>query len=171
MSYTHTFGFSYNLLGNASTISYKIPLTPEATSTSMYGVHFHSALQVELEEVEATIAVLNAPKDHVDSVAAIAFIDSTLAPKTSHDIALGGTYASAGSTTTIKFTDSIGLRRILKGVLDAGAAPALIIGLTTQFDSSSKEVAFLTVKIKAKFAGQSSASVFNQSVGAPKAQA
>jgi hypothetical protein len=174
MSYTIPFNVSFALRGGDSkTVLYKVPLTPAPASqgspASMFRVHFDSATQVSLVDAEGTITCLQAKGTENAPFASAAFVGIDTPITSVHQLARGSPIASAGSSVPFSLGQSVGLARILKGVLDAGDPPALFVAISSSWNTSGFDVALVTMRLTVKFEGVSNAVVYSESFPTPKA--
>jgi hypothetical protein len=148
--YSRTFNASFSVTGgNAVVAVHSGDIIPLSTSSTSWGHHYHGALQVELVRCSATL-VCNDQGSNSAPFAAIGFSGPT-APTSTHQLASIGSLAAPSATASV--SGSPGLRRVLKGVLDAGDAPTLYVALGTTWDSTKSVLGIVTLSWEAKFTG------------------
>jgi len=165
MPYQQTFSVSASLKGASSAhIVYKLPFTPGASSTTTYGKAFHGALTARLVSVQGTLFVAEFAADKAKPFATAAVVATTNAATTVHGLAVRSKFAFSGQAIEFDDKNLIGCGRVLKGVLDDGERPAVHVAVSSSWDTSALDVAFISLTFTVEFEGGSDSMAFEQAL-------
>jgi len=165
MPYQQTFSVSASFKGASSTnVVYKLPFIPSATSTTTYGKVFHGALTARLVSVQGTLFVAEFAADKAKPFATAAVVATTNVATTVHGLAVRSKFAFSGQAIEFDDKNLIGCGRVLKGVLDDGERPAVHVAVSSSWDASAMDVAFISLTFTVEFEGGSDSMAFEQAL-------
>jgi hypothetical protein len=168
MSYTRTFNASFALKGgNKTTVVYKLPLTPSDTSTTFFGVHVRNAVTVVLDDVTGSLLVPLPATTKASPFGSANIVSTTASITSAHQLAMGSGFSTAGTPVQFSLAGSVGLRRVLKGVYDAGDPPSLFVAVSSSWDASAEDIAFVSLRLTCTFTGTSNAEAVETALPTP----
>jgi len=155
-SYELSIPISATLKGaNSGHKIYKLSLVPVSTNKTPFWTHYDSALTVEILSVEGSLSVIRGAQDKTAGFAVAAIVGAGNAAATVHALAVYTSPATEGSPSRFSLAQSVGVRRVIKGVADVGDSPALHVAVTNSYDASKHDVAILAAIMRVRFSGTS----------------
>jgi len=159
-SFTRTFPIVVDCKGGAGKLArcYAQSLIPAKTGTSTYALLFNRSVTVELVSASGRLVVTPQKADVKPAIATCAFtaLDNPATSVSQLGIINGVAYS--GSAIDVALTASTGLRRVLRGAVDAGDDPAILIMIENSASLNEVHVASFVGEFTVKFVGQSAAS-------------
>jgi len=155
-SYELSIPISATLKGaNAGHKIYKLSLVPVSTTKTPFWTHYDSALTVEILSVEGTLSVIRGAQDRTAGFAVAAIVGAGNSAATVHALAVYAAPATEGAPSRFSLSQSVGVRRVIKGIADVGDSPALHVAVTNSYNAGMHDVAILSAVMRVRFTGTS----------------